>query len=389
MSIYQLRNYFIFFLLIPGIGIYSMGLIANSILGLLGLICLYIVFSDKNVLLKVNFKYFVFIVLCTFSFLINSVNFNISYYIIICFLIALSFLDNNNKSIDHLITMFKWIVILNILYAILQYFYTNQFDEVFFEYLGEKSLDNYHFGAGRLTTVWKEAPRLGCFMNALTPFLCVKYLRSKKKIDLLLLIAISVLVLLTISRISIIVCAFILLHYFTKFKWRLSYTIIIMVLLALVYTGIKEYFFDLIPSEFSRLFESQNDFDEDSKTLNRGLIFLMLVPLVGQSFLLGSGFDYKLIIAPYGFSSPHNTLLELFLVYGVPLTIWLLAIVIKRILPIFADKGKLALMNYSQAASISILSILLVSVFHGIYFDLPIFLVLWISIFVSLENRFS
>ncbi len=280
--------------------------------------------------------------------------------------------------------IFKWIIILNIFYGVLQYFFTSIFDEIFFKYLNERSLDNYHFKDGRITTVWKEAPRLGCFINALIPFLCINYLQSKKKIDLLLLIAISVIILLTISRISIIVLVFILLHYFTKIKWKFSFTIVLM---ALVYLGFKEYYY-LLPPEFSRLFESQNDFNDQSESLNRGIIFWMLIPFIGQSPLVGSGFDYKKLLEPYGFSSPHNTLIELLLVYGIPLTIWLLVIIFKRIRTTFADKEKFALTDYSQAASISVFGIFLSSIFHGVYFDLPIFLILWISIFLSTKKIF-
>ncbi len=390
MSIYQIRNYFIFLLLIPGISIYNFGIIYSSILGLLGLLCGYIIFASNKIMRKVNFKYVALIVLSIFSFLINSVDSNIIYYTFICFLITLSFLDNSYKSIDHLIMIFKWIIILNVFYGILQYFFTNLFDGIFFKYLNETSLDNYHFKEGRITTVWKEAPRLGCFINALTPFLCIKYLQSKKKIDLLLLIAISVIILLTISRISIVVLVFVLLHYFTKIKWKRVYTIILLVLLVLVYLGLKEYSY-ILPPEFSRLFESQNDFDDQSDSLNRGIIFLMLIPLIGQSPLVGSGFDYKKLLEPYGFSSPHNTVIELLLVYGIPLTIWILAIFLKRIKTSFVDKEKFALTDYdySQAASISVFGVFLTSIFHGVYFDLPIFLILWISILLSTKKTLA
>jgi hypothetical protein len=281
--------------------------------------------------------------------------------------------------------IFKWIIILNVLYGALQYFFTNLFDSVFFKYLEERSLDNYHFKEGRITTVWKEAPRLACFMNALTPYLCVKYLKNKKKIDLILLVAISVITLLTISRISIVVLLFIFLHYFTKIKWKLSFTIVLIVLFGLVYLGLKEYYY-LLPSEFSRLFESQNDFDVKADSLNRGRIFIILFRLIEQSLILGSGFDYKDVLKPYGFSSPHNIFLQLLLVYGIPLTVWWFSILFKRIKISFIDKNLFDKNNYSQAAAISVFGIFLCSLFHGIYFDLPIFLVFWISIFLSTQT---
>lgn len=384
----KFRNLIILLLLIPGIGVYNLGKLTTLLLILLFGICTIIILVG-NIYKTTYFIWLsITLLLIITSLLYNKVEVNTVFILFSCFVAGLSFFNEKEVELIYFIRILVLLLLINIIFGFFQLIFTNQFDNIFSQLLNEKSSENYHFSIGRLTSVWQEAPRLGCFMNILTPFLCYFYRKSKMKILLLILIGTIVVTFLTVSRTSILLMVIILLLYFTSKKIKLINIVSYVFILYLLFSVVSFYSY-LMPDEFLRLFKSQNDYSSNETGLNRYGVYTLLLPKIPDSLVFGSGFEYKNILEPFGFSSPHNLLLQLLLVFGLPITLIILSIIIYSLKILFKSfKFNIRpILSVKFAATLSIFSIFISSLFHGLFFDLPIFLLLWTSISIALSKN--
>jgi hypothetical protein len=386
LTLEKLRNY-LFLLCFPlGVGLYDLGKLNTFLMLLICLVSFFIALKNKIFLNKLSAKFLFFFALLLFSFFLNNVVFSVFLLSTTSFVLAFSFLKDSNESIFHFFKICRYIAITTVSISFCQYFFTDFFDVIFSSFLNESSYSNYHFKINRITGVWKEAPRLSMICLFLIP--CIIYIDTIKKsfLNKTLIILLSILIVLTITRVSIFVLTLILIKHYTQIIDRIFVFrnfVFLLVLISFLSFGdmINQIYLD---GKYERLFISQGDFTNSRNTFNRLTVFVTLFPLFLDNLFLGSGFEYINVLAPFGFSSPHNVIFQLFLIFGFPLSLVFLFSWFKTITPVFQSDINKQSLNF--LFKINVFSFLIFTVFHAELFNFHLLSFFLIMYFLSFKK---
>lgn len=336
--------------------------------------------------------FFVFCVSLVISLFVNFEDFsNISNYFPV---IMISFAILTYINLDENIYFFFALIILffSSSFAFIQIFNTSLFDRVFSNYLNQISNSNYHFKVGRITSVWKEAPRFATVLVALLPYLFL-ILKSRpiiiRIITSFVILSTFVLLFLTFTRIALLIGIFLFFYFFSTSKKTvlliLSIGVLVLIIINIMSFGFNINFY----GAFDRVIEEDSYIMEySSYGINRFSLIMQFLPHIFNSPLWGMG-DSFLRYLPQGFSSVHNSFIQILISNGIFVFVTLLLMVYRLIEYIFTSIEKIG-NELRKASAISSLSISVISFFHGVLLDYHILILFFIGFsttFSIRENR--
>lgn len=351
-------------------------IITIKLLYLLSSLLILMKFNTNKFIDNINtiFIFFLFLVGIVFSILINSIQSQSFSSFIIPIIFSISILSSN---VDFGINKFRIALIIifciSVSFVFLQIFQVEIFDSLFAKFLGEISNNNYHYKVGRITSVWKDAPRLATLSSVLFPFFVYFYSQTKKKTDLALSVVSLLITFFSFTRIAFFASLLVIFLY-TRGNLRKSFISISLVLVILYFIYIFFSTGDIFNS-LERMYNPEaysNEYLQTPESVNRLYLYIILFPAFFQNPFFGIG-DSFFNILPIGFTSGHNSFLQLLIIFGIVPGIFFLSLIYKVIRK-FLSKVKSRKKDFEFSILLSLFSLFFISFFHGVLMDFHFFM---------------